>query len=213
MKSVLLMVSVLLVGAVAGAGQIPVSVTAFKNKVGSTGCSSDWSYWSENLGSAFQEMLISELIKRPQVEILEREQINAIYEGEHQLVNSEESDVQLQRKKFKKARYTFVGAVSDYEYCGDENSGGIRLPVGGLFGSVGIKFSRKNAKVKIDLRVIDTVSGQVVASVTTEGKTDRHSIGFDAEDLSYENQMRSPVGEAARSAIAQAVAKVENRLR
>lgn len=195
------------------AATIPVSVTAFKNKVGSSGCAEDWNYWGEHLGSAFQEMLITELVKREgRFEILEREQIRDIYNGEHELVNSEESDIRLQKKKFKKARYTFVGSVSEYEYCASSNSGDVQLPIGGLFGSVGVKFSKKNAKVRIDLRVIDTVTGRVVASVMSEGKADRMGVGFDSDDMSYENQSRSPVGEAARTAIQDAVAKVENRL-
>lgn len=189
------------------------TIPAFKNKVGSSGCAEDWNYWGEHLGSAFQEMLITELMKRDgRFEILEREQIRDIYNGEHELVNSEESDVQLQKKKFKKARYTFVGSVSEYEYCASSDSGGVQLPIGGLFGSVGVKFSKKNAKVRIDLRVVDTVTGRVVASVMSEDKADRMGVGFDSDDMSYENQSRSPVGEAARAAIQEAVAKVENRL-
>lgn len=182
----------------------PVSVTRFENKASSPGCDKDWWWWRDHLGSAFQEMLITTLNKSENVEVLERETIKEIFDGEHELINSEE-DQSLARGKFRKARYTFVGSVSEYEYCASDMGGGVNIGVlAGWDLPVAVKMNRASAKVAVDIRVIDTVTGRIVKSVRAEGEASDTGMGVDLGVADFAAAKKTPVGQAARAAIEKA---------
>lgn len=191
-----------------------VSVTQFVDKANNSSCR--WQYdrhWWHDIGQAFREMLISELIKNSKVEIYERETIRQINNDEHELVNADESDsANPQKKKFKKAQITLVGAVSEFEFC--SGGAGFGVDVGSLIGatSVPVKFDMAQAKVVVDLRVIDVETGRVLGSVRGAG----HATSTDVDVGNFFNPgapfnvnafSNSPLGDAAREAIAEAAEK------
>lgn len=191
---------------------VPVSVTRFENKAGSPGCDKDWWWWRDHLGSAFQDMLITALQQSEAVEVLERETIKEIYEGEHGLVNSDE-DVSLAKGKFRKARYTFVGAVSEYEYCASDMGGGVNI--GALAGwtlPVEVKMNKSSAKVAVDIRMIDTVTGRIVKSVRAEGDAADGGLSVDLGVADFAAAKKTPVGQAARAAIEKATKQLLSAL-
>lgn len=203
MKIPVLLFFALFAGATADAAT-PVSVTRFENKAGTPGCDKDWWWWRDHLGSAFQEMLITTLSKSEAVEVLERETIKEIFEGEHELPNSENASP-LERGQFRKARYTFVGSVSEYEYCASDMGGGVNI--GALAGwdlPVAVKMNKASAKVAVDIRMIDTVTGRIVKSVRAEGDASDGALGLDLGVADFAAAKKTPVGHAARAAIEKA---------
>lgn len=195
----------------------PLSVTKFQNKVGSVSCDYQWGWWSHNIGDAFQDMLITELLDKGGYEVLERAAIQEIYEGEHNLVNAE-ADQSLQKNQFKKAKYTIVGSVSDFEYCAQEKKTGFNLRaiahmVGDQTGLVDvlpeINFSKAHAKVVIDLRVIDVTTGRILQSIKTEGSAERRNFRMQNRIIDIEQAKNSPAGDASRQAIQKAVAQLK----
>lgn len=195
------------------ASGVPVSVLKFENKVGASSCNQDWYWWQDHLGTAFQDMLITELQKNSKFEVYERENINQMYANEHQLVNSQ-AEEKIETGKFKKAKYTFVGAVSGYEYCAQKTGGSVNVGMlASLVGfggvpSVNIGLSKANAKVIIDLRVIDTRTGRIVKSIKAEGEASRKNFKVAAEIGDFGDAMETPVGEASRSAIEKATKEI-----
>lgn len=200
--------------------EVPVSVLSFKNKVGNLTCDQDWNWWRDHLGSAFQDMLMTELSKSSNIVLLERENIQDINNMEVNLVNSEKSEHKIEKGNFTKAKYTIVGAVSSYEYCAEKKKGGIAVStVAGFFGIDGaarqvadtvnsVDISKASAKVVIDLRVVETKTGRVVKSVKAEGFAERSQFKIDSNLASYESAKETPVGEAARQAIEKGTSQI-----
>ena len=193
----------------ADASPIPISVTSFQNNAGSSSCRFEWEWWGHHLGSAFQEMLITDLNDYPQFEIFEREVIRDVLANEHDLPNSEHSSDQPRRGHFKKARYTFAGSVSEFEYCA--GGGGGSLDVGRLLGVGSVRIGAKGgqAKVAVDIRIIEVETGRIVATARGEGKASdrRIDVGMDVGAVSGDLGARenTPPAQAARKAISAAV--------
>lgn len=186
----------------------PVSVTQFKDKTGSSSCRHNWIWWSAYLGDGFKDMLITELSKSDKLMVLERETIRDIYEDEHNLVNSE-NDGSLEKGQFKKARYTFVGAVTEFEYCAQKKKTSVNIgAVAGLFGvstpDINVGFGGSKAKVTVDLRVVDTKTGRVVRSIKSTETVEDSKYELDTELGSHEQEKNSPADKAARLAIEKA---------
>lgn len=214
MNSLLLVLTSTLIfsASMAVAAPIGVSVTKFKDKTGASGCRYNWDWWSSYLGDGFQDMLITELNKSPKLEVLERETIRDIYDNEQNLVNSEKEDT-LARGHFKKARYTFVGAVTEFEYCAQKKNTSVNIgAVAGLFGvttpDVNVGFSGAKAKVTVDLRVIDTKTGRVVKSVQASELVEDSKFALDSEFGGHEQEQNSPADRAARLAIEKAAREI-----
>jgi curli biogenesis system outer membrane secretion channel CsgG len=194
----------------------PVSITKFKSKVDSVSCNHHWDWWRDHLGDAFKEMLADELVKSGKVELYERETIKDIYSDEHELVNSDE-DVSLKKGKFKKAKYTFVGAVTEYEFCADKKGGSVN--VGGLASLFGtpvpdfeIGLAKATAKIAVDIRLIDTETGRVVKTAKGTGIREMNDFNVGTEVLDYSSASNTPMGEASREAIAQAAKELVRNL-
>ena len=207
----------ILFSSVLASAATPVSITKFANKAPDTGCRHDWVWWHDYLGSGFQEMLANELVSSGKVELLEREVIQDIYDGEHNLVNSEE-DTSLKRGKFKKARFTIAGAVTEFEYCADRS--GARVNVGAIASllgasgvpSVGVGFGKATAKLAIDVRIIDTETGRVIKTVRSEGSAEDSRFSLDTQYGDYATREKTPMGRAVRDAIQKASAQIVSSL-
>lgn len=190
---------------------VPVSITKFTNQAGSSNCRLQWDWWERYLGNGLREMLAGELTKSGKVELYERETIGDIYEGEHNLVNSGE-DKSLARGKFRKAKYTLVGAVTDFEYCahskgGSVNVGGIARMFGVPAPDLSIGGRGATATIEIRLRIIDTTTGRVVKTIQAEGSARDSSFQLDTDLGGYEEQSNSPMGKSAKEAIEKAAAE------
>lgn len=220
MKNLVIMMGLLIVGMQVLAAT-PVSVLSFKNKVGNVTCRQDWYWWSDNLGSAFQEMLINEMSGNSKIDLLERESIYDIEDREVNLINSEKSSHKIEKGNFTKAKYTVIGAVSEYEYCAESQKTKVNvskvaglLGLGGFAGAVAeniddVKFGDAHAKVVVDIRVVETATGRIVKTVKAEGLAQRKNFKIDTTIGDHQSAQDTPVGEAARNAIAKANLEIQ----
>ena len=206
-----------LCAAVLFAGQIAdaktrVAVSSFKNKSGSSRCSIRWFSYN-NLGSGMADQLITALSDTNKFDIQERENLQKMYNQEHQLINADKSSLP-EANKFRSAHYSIVGSITSFEMC--ESGGKAKLNVGKLIGlksdrlKVGAK--KSNAKVVLDLRVIDVTKGNVLKSVRAEGSVSSTDFDVDGsvKGAGFDTGafQRSPVGEATRKAIQNAVDQI-----
>lgn len=218
-NAILYFIVVVTIGTAANAS-VPVSVLSFKNKIGNITCQSDWEWWRDHLGSAFKDMLLTELGKNDNISLLERENIEAINDRELNLVNSEKSAHKIEKGHFTKAKYTIVGAVSSYEYCADKRKINVGVSqvasfigLNGLAGEVAntvddVGISNAHAKVVIDVRVIETQTGRIIKTVKAEGDAKRSNFKVRGTLGGYSDAMETPVGEAARNAIEKAATEI-----
>jgi curli biogenesis system outer membrane secretion channel CsgG len=158
--------------------KIPVSVTAFTNEAAyvnnpEAGCYHYNFFDQRRIGTALQERLVAELVRDKRLMVLERKNIKDVYYGELQLINSHKTK-QIEKGKFQQAKYTLVGVVKSFEWC--TGGTGASLNVGRLVGigdlSVGGK--KNTATIEVEIRLIDTRTGEVIASES--GSSDRSSV-------------------------------------
>ena len=162
--------------------QIPISITSFKNKAAQSGndrCH-DWAWFESDLGSAFQELAIDELMNYKRFNVLERENIHQIYENEVDLVNSSKT-APIEKGQFIKAKYTISGVVNSFEYCAGRSALGA-MATGLLSSSIlGAGFNQESSTVEVTLRLIDTRTGKIIASKKGTGKQTKTMILGSAE--------------------------------
>lgn len=186
-----------------------VTVTQFENKANpSSSCLYYWDYWRDQIGEAFTEMLVNELNQLSEIEVYERQTIKQIYNNEHDLINSENTEP-IEKGQFKKADITLAASVSEYEFCADKKKTNIDLgSILPISVPLRVGFGNAKAKVGIDLRVIDVRTGRIIKTIHTTGEAKRSSLDFDVSVVSHENSQKTPVPEAAREAIKKAVSEV-----
>jgi len=176
-----------------GAEKPRLGVLRFTNQT-----SAGW--WSGGMGSELQDMLASELANTKAFQVLERKEINAVI-GEQDLGASGRIDSKTRAKigKIKGAKYLVAGTVSAFE---ENTSGG-----GGGFSIGGISLGGKKDKayMAVDLKVIDTETGEIVDNRTVEASSESSGLsvgvsrGFVSGNLGkYE---KTPVGKAIRACI------------
>lgn len=158
------------------------------------------SWWRSNVGQELQDMLASELVSTGAFQVLERKEIDAVL-GEQDLGASGRIDRATSAKigKIKGAKYLVAGTVSAYE---EDTSG-----TGGAIGIRGFAIGGKQEKayMAVDLKVIDTTTGEIVDARTVEATSTSgglsfggHVGGFSGSLSKYE---KTPAGKAIRACI------------
>ena len=165
-------------------------------------------WWSGNMGHELQDMLAAELANMKVFQVLERKEIDAVL-GEQDLGASGRIDTKTKAKlgKIKGAQYLVSGSVSAFE----ENTSGTGGGIGIMGFSIGGK--QQTAYMAIDLKVIDTTTGEIADSRTVEATSESTgldlgaSIGFLSGSLGKHE--KTPVGKAIRACIMEAAEYLE----
>lgn len=157
-------------------------------------------WWSGSVGRDLQDMLIAELAAMKTFTVLERKEIDAVL-GEQDLGASGRIDSSTRAKigQLKGAQYLVAASVSAYEE--DTKGGDAGIRVGGV--SVGGK--RDNAYIAVDLKVIDTTTGEIIDARTVEAEAASGGLrgGFSRGKLggSLGGYEKTPAGKAIRACI------------
>lgn len=158
------------------------------------------SWWSTNVGRDLQDMLASELVSTGAFQVLERQEIDAVL-GEQNLGASGRVDPATKAKigKIKGAKYLIAATVSAYEEDTSGTGGGIGI------GGFSIGGSQSKAYMAVDLKVINTTTGEIADARTVEATSTSgglslggHAGGFSGGLSKYE---KTPVGKAIRACI------------
>jgi len=174
-----------------------IAVTKFDNKV--QGSHGNW-----NIGEGMAEMLTTELIKTGRFVVIERQALQDVVDeqklGQSGLVQKETAS---KIGQILGAQIVIRGVVSEFEQS--ESGGGKGVNLFGV--SLGSKSS--NAHVAVDIRMIDTVTGQILYSHNSAGKAESSgfSIGVDLGGVGFASDdfKKTPIGQATRQAIQDAV--------
>jgi curli biogenesis system outer membrane secretion channel CsgG len=175
-----------------------LAVMDFENKANFNG---QW-----NLGYGMAEVLTTKLMETRRVTVLERQHLDDVV-GEIVRQGTElfRPEGRAARGRLMNAQYVVRGAVTDFTVT-EQSSGWVRYATFGLFGH------GSRARVAIHLRISDVASGEVVASVKTEGTA---SAGGFAGEATYKNMafggdsfFRTPLGQATESAAGRAVKQI-----
>ncbi|PZD75240.1 hypothetical protein C1752_00463 [Acaryochloris thomasi RCC1774] len=183
-----------------------ISVPEFKNET-------TWWWWRGGTSRELADALSNELSATGSFKVVERQKLDAVLdEQELAELGLVRQGTRAKTGQLTGAQYVVLGKVTSYEEgvnkksqganVGGINLGGIRLGGGG-------RKKKQQAYVAIDLRVVDTTTGEVTHSRTVEGRATSKSKGVSGGvsllgvnvggDDSEES--RAPVGKALRAAL------------
>ena len=181
-----------------------IAVTKFENKV--KGVYGNW-----DLGEGFSEMLTIELVKTGRFVVVERQALQDIV-GEQELGQTGlvKKETAAKVGELLGANIIVRGVVSEFEM--NESGGGGGISIGG----VRLGMSGSNAHVAVDIRLIDTNTGQVLHSHNAVGKASSSGLGVGIAkgnvDFNAEGFKKTPLGQAMRQAIHDAVSFIMNEM-
>lgn len=176
-----------------------VAVVGFENKTGFASHDKELG----QLGNALAEKLVEQLIASEKFIVLERQQLDDV-------LSEQKVDLIFQAKPVQEARLTSAqalirGTVTDVLDTGADQ-GGLRIKNFKLGGK------KRKVTVKVNVRIVDTVTAQVLTSVTVEGYAEGRNLQLQGSSKDIGGDIKTQkditLGQAADQAIAKAVQKV-----
>ncbi|MGB8276063.1 MAG: CsgG/HfaB family protein [Alphaproteobacteria bacterium] len=179
-------------------------------------------YGNWDIGGGLAAMLTSALAESKRFIVLERANIQQILsEQELKASGVTNPDTGPKVHNLTGVQLLIYGAVT--EFGSDDEGGGFSLglaggPVGNLLGGA-VSQESTSGTVAMDIRVVDTTTGQVLETHQVRGQVDNSSwdvsVGYKGISLGTNEFVKTPLGQAARQAITQAVQHIardaENR--
>jgi curli biogenesis system outer membrane secretion channel CsgG len=170
-----------------------LAVVDFKNDT-----SAGW--WYGGAGRDLAGMLTNELASDEKFRLVEREKLNAVLD-EQDLASSGRVSKGTAAKfgKMTGAQYIVTGTVSAYEEKTEGGGGGLS------FHGIALGGKKDDAYIAIDVRVVDTTTGEVVHTRTVEARSTNYGMavgasrgGFSGGLSKYSN---TPAGKAIRACL------------
>lgn len=157
-------------------------------------------WWSASVANELSDMLASELSSTKAFVVLERKEIDAvIYEQDFSQTDRVSQATKVKLGKMKGARYLVAGTVSAYEEQTRETGGGVRV------GPVSLGGKQEKTYIAVDLKIIDTETGEIVDTRTIEAEAKGTAIGAGLNlrgfSLSGADAQKTPAGKAIRACV------------
>jgi len=179
--------------------KVRIAVTAFENKV-----KTPWGDPSWRIGEGLAEMLTTELVKTGRFTVVERLALGDVVR-EQQLSQSGliSRGSGVGTGQILGAQYVVRGAVTEFEHRASGGGAGIGVTQFQIEGNI------QNGHVAVDIRIIDTSTGQVVASHHAAKVVPGGGGAFAAQagtvNFGGDLFFRTPIGQATRGAIQDAL--------
>lgn len=177
-----------------------IAVIEFKNDSGA-------GWWRGGVGRELAGMLGNELSATRNFRVLERSKLEAVLEEQNLGASGRVAEQAAQIGKLVGAQYLVAGTVTAYEEDVSRSGGGIS------FGGVSVGGKSESAYLAVDLRVIDSSTGEVAYARTIEGRSKGGGMslgvyrgGFGGTLASEE---KTPAGKAIRAALVEASGYLE----
>ncbi len=187
------LVSVMGTQAAVAAGKPSIGVAEFRNESGAA-------WWRGGVGWELSGMLANELAATRSFNVVERSKLEAVL-NEQDLGASGRVRAGTDAKigQLTGAQYLVMGTVTSYEEDVKSTGGGIS------FRGIALGGKSENAYVAVDIRVVDTTTGEIAYSRTIEGnaKGGGMSVGLFRGGFggTLANENKTPAGKAIRAAL------------
>lgn len=174
-------------------GKPVVAVAEFKNET-----SAGW--WSSSVGWDLAGLLSNELSNTGSFRVVERTKLKAVLEEQNLMASGRaKASTAAQMGKLAGAQYLVMGTVTSYEEDTKKSNSGLS------FGGVSLGGNSQNAYIAVDLRVVDTTTGEIAYSRTIEGTSKGGGMKLDfyrgGVGGNLANQENKPAGKAIRAAV------------
>ncbi len=157
-------------------------------------------WWNRTVAAEMSDMLASELVSTRAFQVLERKEIDAVM-GEQNLSASGRvsKSTRVKMRKIKGAKYLIAGTVAAFEKSGSK---GGKIKIKGL--SLGGK--KTKTYIAIDVKIIDTETGEIVDARTIEANAKGKAIGAGLNlrggfSVAGGKAKKTPTGKAIRACI------------
>jgi curli biogenesis system outer membrane secretion channel CsgG len=192
-KSLFLGIVCLVVATAAFAQKPSIGVAEFRNET-----SAAW--WRTGVGSELSGMLTNELAATEKFRIVERAKLGPVLEEQDLGASGRVSKSSAAKVgKLTGAKYLVFGTVSAYEEKTSGGGGGVS------FGGFSVGGHKDEAYIAVDVRVVDTTTGEVEHTRTVEARSTSYGMhggvyrgGFGGNLGKYEN---TPAGKAIRACL------------
>lgn len=160
-------------------------------------------WWYGGVGSDLADMLTNEMASTEKFKMVERKQLGAVLsEQDLALAGAVKKGTAAKAGKLTGAQYLVTGMVSAYEENVSGKGGGIG------FKGIGIGGKKEEAYIAIDLRVVDTTSGEVEFTRTVEARAGSKAlaVGINKGGVSagFGKMEKTPAGKAIRACLIEA---------
>lgn len=183
----------LMISTAAFAAKPTIGVSEFKNET-----SAGW--WYSDVGSDLAGMLTNELAGLGKFKIVERAKLGPVLD-EQNLADSGRINKSTGAKigKLTGAQYLVFATVTSFDTQSRGTGGGVS------FRGISVGGKKEDAYIAVDLRVVDTTTGEIEYSRTVEARASSYGVsggvyrgGFGGNLSKYEN---TPTGKAIRAVI------------
>ncbi|MDR3389782.1 MAG: CsgG/HfaB family protein [Rudaea sp.] len=200
MKKLVLGVALAMVGAAAagsafaaGDGRPVVGVAEFTNQ-------SAAAWWQGGVGWELSGMLSNELSSSGDFRVVERQKMQNVLEEQNLAASGRvASGTGAKIGKLTGAQYLITGTVTAYQENTSSTGGGLS------FKGIGLGGKSSEAYLAVDLRVINTTTGDVDFSRTVEGRSKSSGIAVGVSRGSFGGSLaheeNTPTGKAIRAAL------------
>lgn len=170
-----------------------------------------WHWWTgQPVGQGMADMLTTELVKSGKYSVIERQAIEKIMQ-EQQLGQSGAVTPQSAAKvgQLLGVELAIIGSVTEFGYKKEDT--GINLKKKGF----GFGIESASASVGIDVRFVNTSSGEILAADNVRKEKSKKGLSVDTRQVSFKDQNEfdeSLVGKATRDAIQDIMNKIDNQM-
>ncbi|MCP4631697.1 MAG: hypothetical protein GY855_02130 [candidate division Zixibacteria bacterium] len=189
----------------------PVPIPKLKRRLAVFSFEDKTDYGRFNVGEGMSDMLVTELVKGRNYIIIERQQIAQVM-AEQALGQSGAVTQQTaaQVGKLLGVELAVFGSVTEFGEKKSETGG--KLKKFGIGGGI----SKSEARVAIDVRIVDTGTGQILAADNVEGEEKKTGLSVDTKDFSFADRSKfdkTQVGKATRKAIEKIMKKIDDQMK
>lgn len=180
-------------GAIAAGDRPVVGVAEFRNESGAA-------WWRGGVGWELSSMLSNELSSTGDFRVVERQKLENVLEEQNLAASGRVAKgTGAKIGKLTGAQYLVTGTVTSYEENTSSTGGGLS------FRGIGLGGKQSEAYLAVDLRVINTETGDIDFSRTVEGRSKSSGVsvgvfrgGFGG---SLAHEEKTPAGKAIRAAL------------
>jgi curli biogenesis system outer membrane secretion channel CsgG len=165
-------------------------------------------WWSGNqdIGKGIADLIVDELVNDGSFRVIERKRLDAIL-AEQNFSNSQRADPSAKAVaaigKALGVKYLIVGSITKFGVEDNKQSVNAGAFGGGKFGVGNVGKSQGKANVAITARMVDTTTGEIMASAKGDGTSKRSQLAFGSS-----NFHDTIIGEATEVAVKATVAKL-----
>lgn len=167
-----------------------------------------WRWWTgQPVGQGMADMLTTALVKSGKYTVIERQNLEKILKeqklGVSGLVTQETA---VEAGKLLGVDIAVIGAVTEF--------GHKKGDVGGRVKGIGLGVKSQSATVGIDVRLIDTATGEILAAENVRKEKSKKGLSLRTSDLNFDSKNKfdeSLVGKATREAVNAVVALINKK--